>query len=393
MTSKYSRVAAFFLSLLFTISLIPVSVLGDEGMFLPDTLNGLPLKKLQQRGLKIPITDIYNPAGPSIKDAVVIVDGGTGEFLSNEGLLLTNHHVAFEALVSASDPSKDYATNGYFAKNHGEELPARGYTCQMTQDMKDLTSEVLAGVTDAMSSGARATAITAKARSIAAANAKPGEGITAQVLPLNEGLSYYLFTYLTMRDVRIVYAPPKNIGFFGGDPDNFEWPRHCGDFTFMRVYAGADGKPANYSPSNVPYKPKKFLSISMGGVKEEDFVMVMGYPGSTRRYRESYSVAYNQDVFMPLLIDVFNKQIELLQGAGKNDRDLQIKLQSKIFDIANTVKDFAGSVVAMRRVGIVDQKRKDEAAFTRWINENSDRQKKYADVLPSLQKAYEELQK
>src|SRR3989440_8976214 len=393
MTSKYSRVAAFFLSLLFTISLIPVSVLGDEGMFLPDTLNGLPLKKLQQRGLKIPITDIYNPAGPSIKDAVVIVDGGTGEFLSNEGLLLTNHHVAFDALVSASDPSKDYATNGYFAKNRGEELPARGYTCQMTQDMKDVTSEVLAGVTDTMSPGARATAITAKARSIAAANAKPGEGITAQVLPLNEGLSYYLFTYLTMRDVRIVYAPPKNIGFYGGDPDNFEWPRHDGDFTFMRAYVGQDGKPADYSTSNVPYKPKKFLTISMGGVKENDFVMVMGYPGSTRRYRESYSVAYNQDVGIPFQIDVFNKQMAELQEIGRTNRDLQIKLQSRIFEISNTLKDLEGSVVAMRRFGVVEQKRTQETALIRWINENPDRQKKYGEVLPSLQRAYDDLQK
>src|SRR3989440_4310036 len=393
MTSKYSRVAAFFLSLLFTISLIPVSVLGDEGMFLPDTLNGLPLKKLQQRGLKIPITDIYNPAGPSIKDAVVIVDGGTGEFLSNEGLLLTNHHVAFEALVSASDPSKDYATNGYFAKNHSEELPARGYTCQMTQDMKDVTSEVLAGVTDAMSPGARATAVTAKARSIAAANAKPAEGITAQVLPLNEGLSYYLFTYLTMRDVRIVYAPPKNIGFYGGDPDNFEWPRHDGDFTFMRAYVGQDGKPADYSTSNVPYKPKKFLTISMGGVKENDFVMVMGYPGSTRRYRESYSVAYNQDVGIPFQVDVFNKQMEELQNLGRTNRDLQIKLQSRIFEISNTLKDLEGSVIAMRREGIVDRKRAEETAFAKWINENPDRQKRYGEVLPSLEKAYAELTK
>src|SRR5438067_6212108 len=336
MTSKYSRLAALFLSLFIFVVCITSPVHVNEGMFLPDTLNELPIKKLQQRGLKIPITDIYNPNGPSIKDAVVIVDGGTGEFLSNEGLLLTNHHVAFEALVAASDPSKDYATNGYFAKNHNEELPARGYTCQMTQDMKDVTSEVLAGVTDAMSPSARATAVTAKARSIAAANAKPGEGITARVLPLNEGLSYYLFTYLTLRDVRIIYAPPKNVGFFGGDPDNFEWPRHDGDFTFMRVYAGPDGKPAEYAANNVPFKPKKFLSISMGGVKENEFVMVMGYPGSTRRYRENYSVAYNQDVAMPFLIDVFNKQIEELQNVGKGNRELQIKLQSRICEISNT---------------------------------------------------------
>jgi Peptidase S46 len=393
MTSKYSRTTALCLSLMLFVSLVPVSVLGDEGMFLPDKLSQLPLKRLQQRGLRIPITDIYNPNGPSIKDAIVIVDGGTGEFLSSEGLLLTNHHVAFDALVSASDQSKDYATNGHLAKTRSEELPANGYTAQITQELKDVTAEVLNGVTDTTPQAERNAAITSKSRAIEIASAKPEAGITARVLPMNEGLSYYLFTYLELRDVRIVYSPPKNIGFFGGDPDNFEWPRHCGDFTFMRVYAGADGKPADYSPSNVPYKPKKFLSISMGGVKENDFVMVMGYPGSTKRYRESYSVAYNQDAFMPFLIDLFNKQIELLQSAGKNDRELQIKLQSKIFDIANTVKDFEGSVIAMRRFGVVDQKRKEEAAFTRWLNENPDRLKKYAGVLPTLQQAYVELGK
>ena len=393
MTSMYSRAIAILLSVLLFASLVPVSVLGDEGMFLPDTLNELPLKKLQQRGLKIPITDIYNPNGPSIKDAIVIVDGGTGEFLSPEGLLLTNHHVAFDALVAASDSSKDYASNGYLAKTRSEELPAQNYTVQITQELKDVTSEVLSGVTDATPQAERNASIASKSRAIETANAKPTEDITARVQPMNEGLSYYLFTYLVLRDVRIVYAPPKNVGFFGGDPDNFEWPRHDGDFTFMRAYVGADGKPADYSTSNVPYKPKKFLSLSMGGVKENDFVMVMGYPGSTRRYRESYSVAYNQDLFMPFLIDTFNKQIEALQNAGKNNRELQIKLQSRIFDIANTLKDFEGSVVAMRRVGIVAQKRTDEAAFTRWINENPDRQKKYSEVLPSLQKAYDELLK
>jgi len=393
MTSNRSRAAALLVSLFLLISFLPVSVLGDEGMFLPDTLNELPIKKLQQMGLKIPLTDIYNPNGPSIKDAVVIVDGGTGEFLSPEGLLLTNHHVAFDALVSASDPTKDYATNGYLAKNRGEELPAKEYTVQITQELKDVTSEVLSGVNDTMSAQARRAAIGAKIRSIETANAKPDDGITAEVQPLNEGLAYYLFTYLKLRDVRIVYAPPKNIGFFGGDPDNFEWPRHDGDFTFMRVYVGADGKPADYSASNVPFKPKKILSISMGGIKENDFVMVMGYPGSTKRYRESYSIAYNQDVFMPSFANLFHAQIDALQEEGKGNRDLQIKLQSRIFDIANTLKDFEGSVIALRREGVVEQRRKDEAEFTRWVNANPDRQKKYGEVIPALQRAYEELAK
>src|SRR6266704_4412075 len=178
MTSTRLRAAVALLSFFVLVSLMPVAALGDEGMFLPDTLTQLPLTKLKQRGLRIPITDIYNPNGPSIKDAVVIVDGGTGEFLSNEGLLLTNHHVAFDALVAASSAAKDYATNGYLAKTHNEELPAQGYNVQITQDLKDVTSEVLSGVTDAMSPQERSAAIANKARSIQAASAKPAEGIT-----------------------------------------------------------------------------------------------------------------------------------------------------------------------------------------------------------------------
>src|SRR3954470_13920815 len=173
MKSNRSRTTALFVCLILFIGMVPARVLGDEGMFLPDTLNDLPIKKLQQMGLRIPLTEIYNPAAPSIKDAVVIVDGGTGEFLLNEGLLLTNHHVAFDALVSASDAAKDYATNGYLAKTRNEELPARTYTAQITQDLRDVSSEVLAGVSDATPPQERAAAIGDRVRTIVAANAKP----------------------------------------------------------------------------------------------------------------------------------------------------------------------------------------------------------------------------
>ena len=397
MISKYPRATALVLSALLLVSFIPTSVLGDEGMFLPDTLSQLPLAKLKQRGLKIPITDIYNPAGPSIKDAVVRVGFGTGygtgEFVSAEGLVLTNHHVAFDGLVAASEATKDYGTMGYVAKNRSEELPLTGYTVTMTQDLKDVTADVLAGVSDATPPAERAASILSKSNALETANSKVADGIRARVMPLNEGLTYYLFTTQVLRDVRVVYAPPKNIGFFGGDPDNFEWPRHVGDFTFLRAYAAPDGKPADYSSSNVPFKPKKFLSLSMGGVKDNEFVMVMGYPGSTRRYRESYSVAYNQDVFIPFSVEMQRKQIEVLTIMGRANPALRVKLQSVIFSISNELKNNEGSVLAMRRAGIVDQKRAQEAAFTKWISENPERQKKYAEVLPSLAKAYEELQK
>jgi hypothetical protein len=389
--SRLSRASALVLVALMLVTYIPFRVFADEGMFLPDAIASLPLDKLARRGLKLKPTDLYNPNGVSIKDAVVIVDGGTGEFVSPEGLLLTNHHVAFEALVAASSQANDYGAKGFMAKTRADELPAKGYSVTMTQDLKDVTSEILSGVSDTLSPAQRSRAIQAKIQAMESAGNNEADGISVHVLPMNDGLAYYRFTYLVLPDVRIVYAPPRNIGYFGGDPDNFEWPRHCGDFTFMRAYVSSSGKPAPYSTSNVPYKPKKFLSLSMGGVKEGDLTLVMGYPGSTRRYRESYSVAYNQDIAMPFQIDIFNYQIQTLEDASKTDPALRIKLQSAIFDLSNTVKDLEGSVIAMRRARIVEKKRADEADFTRWVNADPARKAKYGDVLPTLEKAYQEL--
>ncbi|HKC64946.1 MAG TPA: S46 family peptidase, partial [Pyrinomonadaceae bacterium] len=391
MPSRFNRASALALVALLLVTFIPFRSRADEGMFLPDAIATLPWDKLARRGMKLKPTDLYNPNGVSIKDAVVIVDGGTGEFISPEGLLLTNHHVAFDALVSASTQANNYGEKGYLAKTRAEELPAKGYNVTITQDLKDVTSDILSGITDTMPAEVRARAIQTKVQAMEAAGANEAEGIMVRVLPMNEGLSYYKFTYLVLPDVRIVYAPPKNIGFFGGDPDNFEWPRHDGDFTFMRVYVGPNGKPAEYSTANVPYKPKKFLSISMSGVKEGDLMLVMGYPGSTRRYRESYSVAYNQDIAMPFIIDTLRYQIETLQNAGKNDPALAVKLQSTIFGLSNDLKNYEGSVIAMRRADIVDKKRAEEAAFTRWVNADPARKTKYGEILPTLEKAYQEL--
>ena len=392
MPSKLSRAAALTLVVLMLFAFVPSRALGDEGMFLPDAIATLPLEKLAKRGLKIPVAEIYNPNGVSLKDAVVIVGGGTGEFVSPEGLLLTNHHVAFDALVAASTPENNYGEKGYTAKSRADELPAKDYTVQITQELKEVTKDVLSGVTETMSVAERSRTIQMNTRALeAAGSAREAEGIRVRVLSMNEGLSYYMFTYLVLRDVRIVYAPPKNIGFFGGDPDNFEWPRHAGDFTFMRAYVGPDGKPADHSPKNVPFRPKKFLSLSTGGIKEGDFMMVLGYPGSTRRYRESYSIAYNQDIVLPFLVDIYRNQIEKLEEAGQNDPALRVKLQSTLADLNNALKNYEGSILAMRRADLVERRRADEAAFTRWINENPARQAKYGEVLQTLARAYQEL--
>jgi hypothetical protein len=364
---------------------------ADEGMYLPDTIGRLPLDRLKKRGLKIPISDIYNPTGPSIKDAVVIIGGGTGEFVSPEGLILTNHHVAFDALVAASDATHDYGNTGFTAQSRATELPAEDYTVTITQDLKDVTNEVLNGLS--LTTPDRSGTIQKRVQAIESAGTRADEGIQVRVLALNEGLAYYQFTYQILRDIRLVYAPPKSIGYFGGDPDNFEWPRHCGDFAFMRAYVGPNGKPATYSDKNVPFKPKKFLTLSAAGVKEGDLMMVLGYPGSTRRYRESYSVAYNQDVAQPFFIDLLAKQIEVLEQIGEDDPARRVKLQGPIFDLSNTLKNFQGSVLALRREDVVGKKRIEEAVFTKWIEADPGRKEKYGEVLPSLAKAYATLNK
>lgn len=391
MRSNISRKVALALVLSLLIGFMPALGRADEGMLLPDTLGKLPVKELNRRGLKIPLREIYNPTGVSIKDAVVIVGGGTGEFVSSEGLLLTNHHVAFDALVAASDTTNDYGTRGFTARTRADEMPAKNYTVTITQDLKDVTTEILGGLSSTITAADRDAAIEKKIQTIETAGSQPANGIQVRVLPMLEGLSYYQFTYLILSDVRIVYAPPKNIGFFGGDADNFEWPRQCGDFTFMRAYVAPDGKPAEYAKTNVPFKPKKFLSLSMSGVKQGDFMMVMGYPGSTRRYRESYSVIYNQDIALPFQVDLFTRQIEILQGVGRDDPVLRVKLQSTIFDLANTLKNFEGSILAIRRAGLGEKKRSDEAQFTRWLNETPARKARYGEVLPSLENAYQKL--
>ncbi|MBV9210070.1 MAG: S46 family peptidase [Acidobacteria bacterium] len=388
---KGSRAASLVLALLMFVSLVPFTgVRAEEGMFLPDAIAQLPLQK---RGLKIKPQEIYDPAGVSLKDAVVIVDGGTGEFVSPEGLFLTNHHVAFDALVEASSLDKNYGEAGFAAKSRAEELPAQGYAVTITQEIKDVTGEVLAGVAPDASVADRARAVQVKTRSMETAGTNEAEGVRVRVLPLNEGLSYYKFTYLILRDVRVVYAPPKDIGDYGGEEDNFEWPRHCGDFTFMRAYVSPEGKSAAYSPNNVPYKPKKFLTLSLDGVKEGDFMMVLGYPGTTRRYRESYSVEYTQDVTLPFQADIWSNEVAIMERAGQRDPALRVKLQSDIANINNGLKNYVGSIQALRRAGLVEKKRAQEAAYTIWINQDAARKAKYGEALPGLEKAYQEYRK
>lgn len=393
----------FFVSLVLTSTVFLSSVsfifaFREEGMYTPDQISRLPLAR---KGLKIKPSDIYNPNGVSLSDAIVRINigtaggFGTGEFVSPNGLILTNHHVGFDALVAASRPEKDYGTNGYRASSQTDELPAKDYSLLMTKRVENVTSKITAG-TENLSGGARDEAIKTKIADLekqeqAKANkGGGGGGSTVRVQAVSNGYFYYLYETMAIKDVRVVYAPPKNIGFFGGDPDNFEWSRHTGDFTFLRAYVAPDGSPAEYSAKNVPFKPKKFLTISLGGLKDGDFVFALGYPGGTTRYRESQSINYSQTVNFPFLADYLRAWSDALVQIGETNEEKRVKLQGEISSLNNSVKVYEGGAVRLRRSDMLAARRAQEAKFAAWVNANAARKAKYGDVLTGFSTASNE---
>lgn len=364
-------------------STMPVSpARAEEGMFTLDKIAALPLA---EKGLKISPTEIYNPAGGGLSEAVVRLSiGCSAEFVSPEGLILTNHHCAIDGLTAASSVKNNYAEIGYKANNRGEELPAKDYSISITLKSEDVTAQILR---DGINPGDVATVAARINQLKSEEQAKMGEEVTVQILPLNDGLYYYKFDYATINDVRIVYAPPYSIGQYGGDPDNFEWTRHGGDFTFLRAYVGKDGKPAEYSKDNVPYKPKRFLTVATGGVKENDFTMIVGYPGGTNRYRESFSVAYNQDFQLPFAVDFLRARAESLEAVGRTNAEKRIRLQADVFSFYNSLKAEDGGLQAIKRANLVRRKQADEAKLQTWIAADASRAK-YGEALNNLKTAY-----
>ncbi|MGH9751480.1 MAG: S46 family peptidase [Blastocatellia bacterium] len=388
MFRKPLTIALLVVSLLIS----PFSSFADEGMWLPDSVGKLPLVEMKKRGFDLKPEDVYSLTKPSLKDAIVQISiGGTGSFVSPEGLILTNHHVAFAAITHASAPEKDYINNGFLAKSRDEEIPAHNYTISITQGFKDVTAEVLSAVKPEMSPEERMSAITKKQQEMGEANSREKEGIRAQVVEASGGYQYFLYTYLRLPDVRLVYAPPKSIGYYGGDPDNFEWPRHCGDFAFLRAYTGPDGNPANFSKNNVPFKPKKFLPINATGIKEGDFAMVMGYPGSTFRLRESYSVEYRRNIQLPDQITALRQRIDALTKAGEKDPQLKIRFADQIFNMSNSLKNFEGTVAGLKSMDLISRKRAEESDMKKWLDSSQSAKAKYGEALPQLEALYGDL--
>lgn len=365
----------------------------DEGMFAPSQIAGLPLKK---RGLKIKPEEIYNPNGGGLTEAVIRLSiGCTAELVSPEGLILTNHHCGFDALVSASTPTNDLVETGFRTDGKAGEIPARhsdgrSYSAFVTNRVEDVTSKIKSG-TENLSGEALAAAYEKNVADLTAAEkAKARPGSTVRIQMLNSGYYFYLYETMEIKDVRVVYAPPRNIGVFGGDPDNFEWTRHTGDFTFLRAYTAPDGSSAAYSANNVPYKPKKYLTMNIGGLKENDFVFVLGYPGGTTRYRESWSIEYAREANFPFLEKWLNALSTSLRQIGSTDEDKRVALQSDIASFDNSRKAFGGGHLRLTRAEVVKQRRFDEALLATWIAATPERQRKYGNVLAELKSLSEE---
>lgn len=382
MTSKKNA----FLSLLlmgavFISSSSFVLATPDEGMYALDQIKDLPLKK---RGLKLKPEEIYNPNGGGLSEAVVRLSiGCTAEFVSPDGLVLTNHHCGFDALVSASTPQNDYVETGFRTDSRTGELPGKGYSLYVTQRVEDVTAQVRKG-TENLSGEALAAALKANAEALQKQEQTKAPGSAIRIQTLNSGYYHYLYQTMEIKDVRVVYAPPRSIGVFGGDPDNFEWTRHTGDFTFLRAYVAPDGSSAEYSPNNVPYKPKKYLTMNIEGLRDNDFVFVMGYPGSTTRYRESQNIEWAESANLPFLSAYLDARSAALRLIGQTDDEKRIKFQSDIANFDNYRKAYGGGAERLRHADAVNKRRAEETAFAKWVAADPARQAKYGEVLSSL---------
>jgi hypothetical protein len=391
-----NKLFAFILVSLFGINAViaspPIkSAAPDEGMWLPLYLKKLNEKDMKNRGMRITADDIYNINKSSLKDAVVSMGGFcTGEIVSSEGLMLTNHHCGYEKIAEHSSVEHDYLKDGFWAKTKSDEIPNPGLMVSILVRMEDETALINNAVKDIKSDENKEARISAMRDSIAAA-ASDHDKYRAEVKEYFEGNEYYLVVYQDFKDVRLVGAPPSSIGKFGGDVDNWMWPRHTGDFSVFRIYVGPDGNPAPYSKENIPYKPKYFFPVSLKGEKQNDFAMVMGYPGHTDRYLTTYDLEFARDNYNPATIDAFETKLNVMKKDMDADEAVRIKLASDYASLSNSYKYYLGQELLLKHGAGFEIKSNEEKGFTEWINKDEARKKKYGDVLNDIRKQNEKL--
>ena len=344
---------------------------ADEGMWLPNRIKER-IKEMRKMGFKLKADDIYSDNKASLKDAVVQFGGGcTGEFISSEGLLLTNHHCGYGSIQMLSSVEHDYLTDGYWAKSRAEELHVPGLTVSLLVKMEDVTDRLAAGET---------------ARGIIEKETE-GNGCTAEIKPIYYGNQQMLYVYRTYRDVRLVGTPPSSIGKFGGDTDNWVWPRHTGDFSIFRVYANAENEPADYSENNVPYRPARHFEVSTKGIDEGDFTMIYGFPGNTQEYVTADAVDYVAKMANPMKIALRTIRLDIISEAQAKDVATRIAYAAKHANIANAWKKWQGESLGLERLGTAEKKRAYEAEFAAWAADKP----QYANLLDSMHAAYNEV--
>ena len=371
---------------------------ADEGMWLPMFVERLNYVDMQKMGLQLTPEELYSINHSSLKDAIVGLGSTpkptgffcTGEIVSEHGLLFTNHHCGYGAVQKLSSVEHDYLHDGFWAKDYSEEIPAPEMTASFLIRMEDVTKDILGVVTDDMDWETRNNAISAKAKELQEAASEDGK-YNPVIKGFFEGNEYYMFVYQVYPDVRLVGVANESIGKFGGDTDNWMWPRHTGDFSIFRVYADKDGNPAEYSADNVPLTPKHHLPISLDGVKQDDFTMIWGFPGSTERYMSSFGIDYNVDTFYPLIIDIFGKELEVMEEFQKADNAINLMYADNHASLANTWKNFIGQCQMLRKNKVSEAKVRLENNFKKWVSEDANRKAEYGEALPNLMKAYEEL--
>ena len=389
MMKRLNDLLLFFLFLIVTLG----KMRADEGMWLPYLLDQMKIKEMQSMGLKLSAEDIYSINHSSLKDAIVLFGRGcTGEVISGEGLVLTNHHCGYGAIQSVSSVDNDFLKEGFWATKLEEEIPIPGLTVSFLVSVEDVTSRMLDGIHSAHTEKQRDSILQVNQRKLLDLAPKE-DGMLAVIKEFYSGNEFYMFIYQTYSDVRLVGAPPSAIGKFGGDTDNWMWPRHTADFSIFRVYTGPNGKPNKYQPNNIPLKPKKFLTINASGVEKGDFAMIMGYPGRTDRYLTSWGVQLAIDQTNPSIVKVRQKKLDIIGDDMASSDAIRIKYASKYAGISNYWKYFIGQTRGLQRLKVVEKKKEIEKAFEAWVNEDPLRKQKYGAVLLDFEKAYGELGK
>lgn len=365
-----------------------IAARADDGMY---PMSELPRLDLKQKGIELTADQLFNPDQVSLVDGICRVNGCTGSFVSDSGLIITNHHCAFDAIQKASTAEHDLLTSGFIARNGEQEISAPDYQVRITENYRDVSNEVLAAATEQMSFLERTKAIDKRRKELEVAAEKENPGLRAEVAEMFIGKTYVLFLYTYLKDVRLVFAPPASVGNFGGEVDNWEWPRHTGDFSFMRAYTAPDGSSATYSKDNIPYRPKRFIHVAPEGVDENDAVFLLGYPGRTARHKTAGFLQYEQDVRLPLTVALYNWQIQEMEKAGASDRTVAIKHASRSKSLANVEKRSRGQLQGLRRAGIVTMRLQQEVELQAFIESDAARKAKYGSVFRDIDAVYAEM--